>query len=322
MPNGTILQVVKKRVGLFDQYFRERLAEVERESEDEGHYKCINLSKDRKRLYLVDTNDDIYIYNILENEIKEDREFKEFLIQNSSILSEKYKIANLMESKITTESSEEKVYFLGSLNSSFEIFTRHSKIFESKENLIKLPSLITDKNDSRIQGIRVFTDFTVPLKIEEDEEMYKHPSKCAQEMYYHTLGDNIYVFVVLINGHLQIYKQVLNLNGEKYEIVFKKVNIPQLLGKKMKVEFQEFLYKEQSSLNFKRARSNTATEMMHNPSEVKKMARNLIKIMQNGMVYIRDFSLVLHEIQGRLLTYQVTKSASDLSELRAIETWY
>jgi len=44
--------------------------------------------------------------------------------------------------------------------------------------------------------------------------------------------------------------------------------------------------------------------------------------MKNGMVYIRDFGLILHEIKGRLLAYQITKSLNDVTEYKALESWY
>ncbi|CAI2359116.1 unnamed protein product [Moneuplotes crassus] len=318
-----ILQVSKQQIALFKLDFQEKVFSLE--LEEDKSYKNIFLGWDKSTVYLIDNKDGIYIYSIKQGELEEDTELKELMTQTSKILGSKSQVLSLTESKFSTQNvnyeTDQKVYFIGSSNSCFEIFTRSEKIFESRENLIKLPSLITDRNESKIAGIRCFTDFTVPIKMTKDEEMYKHPSHCAKEMHYHTFNNNTYLFVVLINGHLLIYKQIIN-KTDKYEIRFKKVNIPQLFGKKMHVELQDFSYKEQSSLNFKRARSQTASDLLQNTTEVKKMSRFLLKIMNNQMIYIRDFSLVVHEIQGKLFTYHLTKSEDDVSQLRAIDSWH
>lgn len=58
----------------------------------------------------------------------------------------------------------------------FEIFTETEKIFQSKENISRLPSLIIDKHDSKIKGFRCFSDLTVPLSVPMDEDMYTNPN--------------------------------------------------------------------------------------------------------------------------------------------------
>lgn len=114
-----------------------------------------------------------------------------------------------------------------------------------------------DVGEKFVTGTRCFTDLTIPLDIEVDQNMHRNLGHSIREIHYHTFNSrNVYIFAVLLNGQVQIFEQIRNLSDDS-SVRFKKVILPELAGKKIDVDYQEYSYKEKNTLNFKRTSSNT-----------------------------------------------------------------
>lgn len=86
----------------------------------------------------------------------------------------------------------------------------------------------------------------------------------------------------------------------------------------MDIQAQEYSVKEKDGLEFKRIKSNTVLDENEGNRNISK---KFLRILRNGMIYIREFGIVLQEMKGRLLTYQISKSMNDVAEYKEIESW-
>lgn len=300
--------------------------EFEEESKEDTEIKLTWLYKEQELLFWLSTHNTLFIYNINDEGVTPNSELKEFFNKNSEVIKKKEPIISIsvQSQRQVNEnggsSGSRVLFFICSSNGLFEIFDSSKRIFKCKENIKGMPSLVTDWNDKEITGTRWFTDLTVPLKYEIDQSMHKNIGHSIREIHYHTFDSkSIYIFAILLSGQVQIYKQI-NWFGTEGQIRFKKVIIPELIGKHMNIDYQEYSFKQKDDLGMKRQRSHTIT-CLDSQNEYKKLVRTQIKVLKNRMVYIKDFGLVIHEMKGKLFAYSLSSNQNFLTEYKAIEIW-
>jgi len=180
--------------------------------------------------------------------------------------------------------------------------------------------MITDVDESDIIGTRCFTDLTVPLNVDADQNILKNIMHSIKEIVYHTFDNKtVYIFAILQSGNIQVFKQINRYDGGT-KIRFKKVLIPDLIGKKVNIDLQEYSVKDKDLLSLKRQRSNTIS-YLDGTKEYQRITCTQIRVMENNMIYIKDLGVVIHEMKGNIFSYSLTNNRNWAFDYKAIESW-
>ena len=294
--------------------------------------KSVSTSKDKKTIYAIGSENHIFVFQINSKEgtLTENIAVKEMLSSNSDIIRKNYHIMAFTWINKGSPADEDsgwdvqKYYFIASTNSIFEIFSEKQKIFKCSENLKSIPSLLMDTEDCIIDGYRWFTDLTVPLVGIIHEKFNKNLDHSVKEIHYHTFNNQTaYIFAVLLSGQIQVFQQIEWLGKDK-KIRFKKILVPGLMGKSINIDFQEYTYKESSlkkSQSWSNLEQSEQKELKEPKFQVKHIPKNQIKVLNNGMIYIKELNLIVHEMKGRLFAYRINKHNLPTNNYKCVESW-
>jgi hypothetical protein len=325
--DGQILFVFHKNITLLKNDGKTVVASIDKFEEIEDiEIKMTWLYAEQELLFWLSNHNELFIYSVNEEGVTPNNELNELFNINSEVIKKKEPIisVSVLTHRLVDDdgnlSGNRMLFFICSSNGLFEIFDSSKRVFKCRENIKGMPSLVTDCNEKDIIGTRWFTDLTVPLKYEIDQSMHKNIGHSIREIHYHTFDNkSIYIFAILLSGQVQIYKQITQF-GKASQIRFKKVIIPELIGKHVNIDFQEYSFKQKDDLGIKRQRSHTIT-CLDSQKEYKKLVRTQIKILSNKMIYIKDFGLIIHEMKGKLFAYSLSSNQHFLTECKSIESW-
>jgi hypothetical protein len=146
-----ILQVCMQKIRLLSLNGQSEISKID-DFETTRTIKHTFICGKTGKLFVVDSGNEIQIYNVSDGVLRQDVELKQLLtgklIEKSEIIS--------FSSGI---SAGKERYFISYSNSVFEIYDRERRIFRSRENIKAMPSVITDINDAQVDGNNhVFTD--------------------------------------------------------------------------------------------------------------------------------------------------------------------
>jgi len=304
----SVLQVTTKRIMLFKQDGKTEITKIDGFN-DENSLKQAWLYSKHNLMFCLSKNEKIKIYNVKHDSVSVDEQMTKFFETHSEIVqkSEPVISCSIVDQKHENGKDYSTIYFICSSNGLFEIFNSEKRIFKCKENIKCMPSMITDVDESDIIGTRCFTDLTVPLNVDADQNILKNIMHSIKEIVYHTFDNKtVYIFAILQSGNIQVFKQINRYDGGT-KIRFKKVLIPDLIGKKVNIDLQEYSVKDKDLLSLKRQRSNTIS-YLDGTKEYQRITCTQIRVMENNMIYIKDLGVVIHEMKGNIFSYSLTNN--------------